>query len=100
MAGWAALIFSFYRLHLIYKQDNYVNMYDLHNTANLLPLKLRREIVLLKIMFSKIQDRQGLQLRELTTRAHDGPIMNVSKRASSRYTLNQSPTGDQQHGID
>ena len=60
-------------------------MYDLHNTANLLPLKLRREIALLKIMFSKIQDRQGLQLRELTTRAHDGPIMNVSKPASSRY---------------
>ena len=72
-------------LRIIYKQDNYVNMYDLHNTANLLPLKLRREIALLKIMFSKIQDRQGLQLRELTTRAHDGPIMNVSKPASSRY---------------
>ena len=30
-------------------------------------------------------NRQGLQLRELTTRAHDGPIMNVSKPASSRY---------------
>ena len=72
-------------LRIIYKQDNYVNMYDLHNTANLLPLKLRREIALLKIMFSKIQDRQGLQLRELTTTAHDGPIMNVSKPASSRY---------------
>ena len=72
-------------LRIIYKQDNYVKMYDLHNTANLLPLKLRREIALLKIMFSKIQDRQGLQLRELTTRANDGPIMNVSKPASSRY---------------
>ena len=60
-------------------------MYILHNTANLLPLKLRREIALTKIMFNQVQDNQGLQLRELSTRAHDGSVMEVLKPTSSKY---------------
>ena len=62
-------------LRITYKQDNYANVYNLHNTATLLPLKLRREIALSKIMFNQVQDNEGLQLRELSTRAHDGPVM-------------------------
>ena len=58
---------------------------NLHNTANLLPLKLRREIALTKIMFNQVQDNQGLRLRELSTRAHDGPVMEVLKPTSSKY---------------
>ena len=57
----------------------------LYNTVHLLPLKLRREIALTKIMFSQGQDNQGLRLRELSTRAHDGPVMKVLKPTSSKY---------------
>ena len=35
-------------LRIIYKRDNYSNVYDLHNTARILPLKMRREMALLK----------------------------------------------------
>ena len=72
-------------LRITYKQDNYANVYSLHNTANLLPLKLRREIVLTKIMLNQVQDNEGLQLRELSTRAHDGPVMELLKPTSSKY---------------
>ena len=72
-------------LRITYKQDNYANVYNLHNTANLLPLKLRRAIALTKIMFNQVQDNEGLRLRELSTRAHDGPVMEVLKPTSSKY---------------
>ena len=72
-------------LRITYKQDNYATVYNLHNTANLLPLKLRREIALTKSMFNQVQDNEGLRLRELSTRAHDGPVMEVLKPTSSKY---------------
>ena len=72
-------------LRIIYKRDNYSNVYDLHNTARILPLKMRREMALLKIMFNRVHINQGLQVRQLTTRSHDGPIMEVPKPYSSKY---------------
>ena len=72
-------------LRVIYKEDNYANVFELHNISNLLPLKLRREIALIKIMFNKVHNNQGLDPRTLNTRAHDGPLMVVPKPNSSRY---------------
>ena len=74
-------------LRVIYKQDNYGNIFDLHITANLLPLKLRREIALIKIMFNKVYNinNQGLDIRMLNTRAYDGRIMILPQLNSSKY---------------
>ena len=72
-------------LRVIYKEDNYANVFELHNISNLLPLKLRREMALIKIMFNKVHNNQGLDPRTLNTRAHDGPLMVVPKPNSSRY---------------
>ena len=43
-------------LRIVYKQDNYSNVYDLHSTARILPLKMRREMALLKIMFNRVHN--------------------------------------------
>ena len=72
-------------LRIIYKQDNHVNLCNLHNNAKLLPLNLRREIALIKIMFSKVHDSHGMQIKKLTTRVHDGPIILILKPNSSKY---------------
>ena len=82
-------------LRIIYKQDNYADVNGLHNSANLLPLKLRREIALHKIMFHKVQKNQGLQLRELTTRAHEP---NPNQIQTLQDISNRFPTGGQHHG--
>ena len=40
-------------LRTIYKKDNHTNLYSLHDKAKLLPLNLRREIALIKIIYNK-----------------------------------------------
>ena len=72
-------------LRVIYKEDNDANVFELHNISNLLPLKLRREIALIQIMFNKVHNNQGIDPRALNTRVHDGPLMVVPKPNSSRY---------------
>ena len=51
-------------LRIIYQQDNHVNLYNLHNNAKLLPLNIRKEIALIKIMFSKVHDSHGMQIKK------------------------------------
>ena len=60
-------------LRTIYKKDNHTNLYSLHDNAKLLPLNLRREIALIKIIYNKVHNSHETQTKKLTTRAHDGP---------------------------
>ena len=73
-------------LRTVYRQDNYARVYDLHIRANLLPLKLRREITLIKIMHTKVYNNEGICVRNLNTRNYDGPVMDICRPNSKRFS--------------
>ena len=73
-------------LRTVYRQDNYARVYDLHIRANLLPLKLRREITLIKIMHTKVYNNEGICVRNLNTRNYDGPVMDICRPNSNRFS--------------
>ena len=72
-------------LRTIYKKDNHTNLYSLHDKAKLLPLNLRREIALIKIIYNKVHNSHETQTKKMTTRAHDGPVIDVTKPNSTKY---------------
>ena len=73
-------------LRTVYRQDNYARVYDLHIRANLLPLKLRREITLIKIMHTKVYNNEGICVRNLNTRNYDDPVMDICRPNSNRFS--------------
>ena len=44
-----------------------------------------REIALIKIIYNKVHNSHETQTKKLTTRAHDGPVIDVTKPNSTKY---------------
>ena len=48
-------------------------------------MNLRREIARIKIIYNKVHNSHETQTKKLTTRAHDGPVIDVTKPNSTKY---------------
>lgn len=80
-------------LRVVFRRDNYSNVFELHMDAHLLPLKMRQIISLLKLMFQESKNISLLSLTDVHTRIRNGPLFKVPKPNSERFKRSISYLG-------